>query len=424
MIDVQSKTPEAAPNPLREANVSLAKYWANNSGKCNTVPGSDRHYDRMTLVKLDRCPGLCNGEGNATCVLKVFDGHITVHCMHERCKGFDFETVFGKCPLQPKPWLFSFNDMKAVTDKQGERPLVIHGLLRRGDTANIIAASKIGKSHIQNQLALSIASGEPWFGYEVEQGPVGIIDNELHPDSIIGRLDRMRKAMGLPESVMKNITIASLRGQLKTLPEICDLMDRVKPGTFSILFIDALYRTVPKGMDENSNADITSLYNLLDNLARRQQCACCSVHHASKGKQTGKAVSDVGSGAGAQSRAVDLHLVLRPFTTPDTLVLDGVVRDFPPIDSKILTHDYPLWKATDVVAMSTGPTVSEVVAWLEPGDYPKDELEKRMREHYRITQKDARELLTEAIGSDQLELHKPHKQKHFIRRITCPSTSP
>ena len=39
------------------------------------------------------------------------------------------------------------------------RPPVVEGLLRRGETANIIAAAKVGKSWLAYSLALSVVTG-------------------------------------------------------------------------------------------------------------------------------------------------------------------------------------------------------------------------------------------------------------------------
>lgn len=52
------------------------------------------------------------------------------------------------------------------------RPVVIEGILRRGETANIIASPKVGKSFLAGNLAWSVADGRPWLSHEVEQGKV------------------------------------------------------------------------------------------------------------------------------------------------------------------------------------------------------------------------------------------------------------
>ena len=60
------------------------------------------------------------------------------------------------------------------------RPVVVDGVLRRGETANIIAAAKVGKSHLAGGLAWCIVTGTPWLSHDVTKGRVLVIDNELH----------------------------------------------------------------------------------------------------------------------------------------------------------------------------------------------------------------------------------------------------
>ncbi len=73
------------------------------------------------------------------------------------------------------------------------------------------------------------------------------------------------------------------------------------------------------------------------------------VHHASKGTQSGKAVTDVGAGAGAQSRATDTHLVLRPHQEDDCVVAEAVVRSWPPVAPRCLRWQFPLWEPDDTL---------------------------------------------------------------------------
>jgi len=49
-------------------------------------------------------------------------------------------------------------------------PPVIQGLLRIGETANIIAAPKAGKSWLANALALATATGGDWLGRQCGPG--------------------------------------------------------------------------------------------------------------------------------------------------------------------------------------------------------------------------------------------------------------
>lgn len=67
------------------------------------------------------------------------------------------------------------------------------------------------------------------------------------------------------------------------------------------------------------------------------------VHHASKGSQSDKRVTDVGSGAGAQSRATDCHMVLREHEDEGVTVLDAAVRSFAPVEPLALRWSFPIF---------------------------------------------------------------------------------
>src|SRR5262249_50178330 len=59
--------------------------------------------------------------------------------------------------------------------------------------------------------------------------------------------------------------------------------------------------------------------------------------------QAEKAIVDVGAGAGAQSRAADTHLILRPHEDDGVAVLEAAVRSFKPIEPISLRWQFPLW---------------------------------------------------------------------------------
>ena len=109
------------------------------------------------------------------------------------------------------------------------------------------------------------------------------------------------------------------------------------------MILDAWYRFLPQGISEGLNSDVTSLYNRIDGYANHLNAAWVNVHHTSKGDQTDKGTTDVGSGAGSQSRAADAHLVLRPHEEDGVAVLEGVVRSFPPFDPIAIRFDFPGW---------------------------------------------------------------------------------
>jgi hypothetical protein len=233
---------------------------------------------------------------------------------------------------------------KLIAEFQGLNPPIIHGLLREGETMNIIASPKVGKSWLVDLLVISLTSGLDWLKFKVEPGDVLLIDNELHSNTTTYRIMQVAEAMKVPTALFSDhVQVQSLRGKLKDMHRLAKTFDQIQPNQYKVIVIDAFYRTLPVGVDENDNGAIANLYNLLDCYASRLRCAFVLIHHASKGNQANKAVTDVGSGAGSQSRAVDAHLVIRPHQDKDTFVVDAAVRSWAPIEPFVIRKQHPLF---------------------------------------------------------------------------------
>ncbi len=227
-------------------------------------------------------------------------------------------------------------------------PPVVDGLLRQSETMNLIAPPKVGKSWLAHSLALSIASGRTWLGLPTDPGPVLIIDNELHPSVLAYRLQRVADAMFLPDEWPESVHTLTLRGHLQPLDALISSTHRlIAQGHYRLIVLDALYRFVPSDRSENDNAMMAGIYNSIDNLAEQTGAAVVAIHHASRGDQSNKVVTDVGAGAGAQSRAADAHIVLRAHEEEGVYVLDGAVRSFPPLDPLCIRWDFPLWSTVE-----------------------------------------------------------------------------
>jgi len=235
----------------------------------------------------------------------------------------------------------------------GLHPPVIRGLLREGETMNIIASPKVGKSWLVSGLAIAVASGRDWLGFSVERGRVLHIDNELHVSTTTYRYGVISEAMQISHTLYSDhIDLVSLRGQLRDLEALGRYFEGIAPGCYKLVIIDAFYRTLPRDTDENDNGAVAGLYNLIDRYAAHLGCAFVLIHHSSKGNQAGKAVTDVGAGAGSQSRAADTHLVLRPHEEDGIFVVEAAVRSWPPIDPLALRWQWPLFTPTTQVDTS------------------------------------------------------------------------
>lgn len=261
------------------------------------------------------------------------------------------EITRNREPAKDKPKLklspISFGDFRA--DYPELRPIVIDGVCREGETVNIIAASKVGKSWLSMDLAMAVATGKPWLGFLTEPGKVLLIDNELHPETLSSRLGSVSWARRYDTAKLNaNLHVQSMRGDNVSLIALAAALDEIEPGDFKMIILDAFYRFLPEGTSENDNGQMMALYNLLDQAARRLGCVFIIIHHASKGEQAHKAVTDVGSGAGSMARATDSHLVIRPHAEEGYAVLEAAVRSFPPMDPVSIRYEHPLWIPCDV----------------------------------------------------------------------------
>ena len=226
------------------------------------------------------------------------------------------------------------------------RPVLIDGFLRIGETMNIIAAPKTGKSWLVTQLCVCVASGTDWFGHVCTPGRVLIIDNELHEETSANRIplvvDAMRRANPSLPNVDDMIDVWNLRGKWKSIADLSAWLPRFREAGYRMIVIDAFYRALPKDTDENDNGSIASIYNLIDTFAKQVGCSFVLIHHTSKGNQSQKSITDVGAGAGSQSRAADTHLILREHKDDGFLVLEAVVRSFPRQEPIVLQKAFPL----------------------------------------------------------------------------------
>lgn len=245
--------------------------------------------------------------------------------------------------------------VKSVRQLLNENPdlrrPVIHGLLREGETMNVIASPKVGKSWLITDLALAIATGRMWLDtFECERGDVLIIDNELHSETSANRVPKVMRARGIPlDEIADRVFVANVRGRLKDIFGLGEYFQQLPSGRFKLIALDAFYRFMPRDSDENDNGTMAQVYNHLDCFAARLGCAFALVHHSSKGNQSGKSVTDVGAGAGSQSRATDTHLILRPHEQDDVVVLDAAVRSWPPLLPRCLRWTFPVWTPDDAL---------------------------------------------------------------------------
>ncbi|TWT49360.1 hypothetical protein Pla22_45560 [Rubripirellula amarantea] len=231
------------------------------------------------------------------------------------------------------------------------REYLINGLLRRGEVMNIIAAPKVGKSWMVYNGILSLAAGRQWIGFDGSKPRTLLLDNELHREELFSRLGTVAEAMGIePSTLDDHLVIRPMRGESMSLDDIETMLcTEFADDHFDLIVIDAFYRVLPDKISENDNAAMTRVYNQIDAIAAHKNASVVLIHHASKGDQSHKSITDVGAGAGAMTRATDTHLTIREHQDEGCVVVDAVTRSSQQPASRTARFEWPLWNVLDGV---------------------------------------------------------------------------
>jgi len=259
---------------------------------------------------------------------------------------------------------------QALTEFTGPRRVLIDNLIREVEVAALIGGTKARKSWAMKHVGLCGASGRPWLGC-VPTRPLSVlmVDLELHKHTHTERLQTIMRASGIRSSDTEGrLDRLCLRGHVKTLEELLDCLSGL-PKKYDLYTVDPLCKLL-SGLDESNNADMLKVFNQFDAFTQSKSSSLMFSHHQTKGRQAQKATTDMGSGAGTLSRAVDGLLVMRKPDGPrqsDSVVLERELRSFAPVPPQVIRWDFPLWvvdegKTPDEVRKDTGgPSADDVL---------------------------------------------------------------
>lgn len=222
---------------------------------------------------------------------------------------------------------------------------IIEGLLRRGEVCNLIAPPKtMHKSWTVANLVLAVVTGQPWLGYPTKPGKVLMVDYEIAMGTIMYRLRTVANAMKIGLDPLKDrIAIIEARDKPLTIDALQPFVTSLAGDNYNLVIIDPLCCIYPPGMDENDNAAMIGLYRRLRQIGKATQAAIVAIHHLAKGSPFGRALTDLGAGAGSQSRSTDVHMALRPHAEPDCALVDVLSRTFLERPLTCLRWQRPLW---------------------------------------------------------------------------------
>ena len=223
-------------------------------------------------------------------------------------------------------------------------PLVIHYLLHQASKMLLGGNSKGRKTWALMDLALSVATGNEWWGFHTRRGCVCYVNLELQPAFFRQRMRKIIETRSLqPER--GSFFAWHLRGYAKPMNQlVSDLLVFLQQHRFSLIIIDPIYKTLPATHGaENDSAIITQLLNDVEAIAVETNAAVLFSSHFSKGDQSEKEAVDRVSGSGAWARDPDSVLTMTPHEEPDAFTVEATLRNLAPIKPFVVKWDYPLF---------------------------------------------------------------------------------
>jgi RecA-family ATPase len=233
-------------------------------------------------------------------------------------KQYLVDTNAGKASWQEwRDWIEQRNDdlpevesLESVWDNIP--PLadpLIHDILRTGHKMLIAGPSKAGKSFLLLNLAISIAEGRDWIGWQCNQGRVLYVNLELDRASCLHRLKNMYSALGIPPKHIRSIDLWNLRGRAVPMDKLAPrLIWRAVKKKYDAVIIDPIYKVITG--DENAADQMAKFCNQFDKVCHELGAAVIYCHHHSKGSQGQKNAHDRSSGSGVFARDPDALLDL------------------------------------------------------------------------------------------------------------------
>jgi len=249
----------------------------------------------------------------------------------------------------PPPLPEILNLRQLVEGAPAPPPQIIEGVLHQGCKMILGGTSKSNKSWCLLDLAVSVASGEKWWGRRCTKMAVVYINFELHVWAIAQRLNALCGAWPECKGIGDTLHVWNLRGHNADLTLLRPkLEEQLAKHEFGLIVLDPAYKLLGN-RDENANGEIAGLMNEFEALAQSSGAALVVAHHFAKGDGSAKSAIDRMSGAGAWARDPDSLLVMTPHEEPDCFTVTSILRNLPQLPEFVVEWDYPVMKlATDL----------------------------------------------------------------------------
>ena len=241
------------------------------------------------------------------------------------------------------PDLISLGDLMRRSCQ--EKQELIKGVLKTGAKLILTGGSKTGKSFALINLAVALATGNEWLGFECSKSKVLFVNSELDEFDIKNRFKMIIGDDTENETDMDDILILNLRGNNLPFDALADrIIEIVNDNEISSVIIDPIYKLFEG--DENNASAVRDFTGTLDHIISKTGASIFYSHHHAKGNQANRKSIDRGSGSGVFARDADAFFDLSEVSqnsknTEIPLRLEVTLRSFPAVPDKYFWFDAP-----------------------------------------------------------------------------------
>ena len=185
---------------------------------------------------------------------------------------------------------------------------LVCGLIHQGTKAVLASGSKIGKTWVLLDMALSVATGTKFLHWSTNPGKVLFINFEIQRAFIKTRVETLMQRRGLTKA--DNLFLWNLRGKTTNFEAlVANIIREFQTKNYSLIVLDPIYKAMA-GKSENMASGVGELCHQLERLAERTGAAVVFAHHFTKGNAKKKAPIDRMSGSGVFARDADSIITL------------------------------------------------------------------------------------------------------------------
>lgn len=200
------------------------------------------------------------------------------------------------------PMLIDINKVDLTPPK-----FLIEDAIETPCTGMVFGASGSGKSFFVLDIALCCATGIPWLGKSVKEGPVVLICGEGR-HGIPRRVAAWKSKHGAIPDGRFMMSQRRVEFDPETVLEmVCEINGlAAKSDPPVLIVIDTLARSLPGDADENSSRDIMNFLETCDKLQRQYNCVVLLVHHTGHAEGANRRAR----GSSALKGAMDLEILI------------------------------------------------------------------------------------------------------------------